>query len=545
MTFRTEESARAWAVVDARARELRAEGLPGTLEELRADALLDLVEGRATIDVDLHVMVRLDELTADEPARSGGSTPLDAQVPVDGTVPTALTDNEPSEGDATPVLHAKTPIPPVRVPCAADDGLTTEQIEDEISVLEAWLADLVSGPAAATDPPSEPSASPWWWRGGPVEDGDLVEVTGLGYPGPVHVSRSWLLDVASDFDVPGCLQRARTSLGMEIGTAPGAATSAEVDRGIGIAISTPAGDAGMTRRERRAQYLARRRERRRRRAAGEVVDPVVVACDPVTGALVDVFDELGWGAYRPSPQLEAFVKARDGHCRFPGCTVHASFCDLDHVRPWQEPEPGRPQTGPTTSINLICLCRRHHRVKQTAGWHVRLEPDGTVIWTDPRGRKRTTLPVDHLSAGLDGARSVEVAPDLAAAASEASIERRERERRRLVDQWETTHPFSPEQLETEQMLREVQPFHAMNRYSEPLPGTRPDGTPRTFDFLVRADLDKRLNDPWGWGPPPRRPPRTDPDDASGPPASNAGPTPGGQPQPSRRRWGDDYGDPPF
>lgn len=44
----------------------------------------------------------------------------------------------------------------------------------------------------------------------------------------------------------------------------------------------------------------------------------------------------------------------------------------------------------------MCLCRRHHRIKQRDGWTVKLRPDGTATWTDPTGLQRTTWPVDHL-----------------------------------------------------------------------------------------------------------------------------------------------------
>lgn len=94
--------------------------------------------------------------------------------------------------------------------------------------------------------------------------------------------------------------------------------------------------------------------------------------------------DVSSSGYRPSDRVVAAVRARDGHCRFPGCHVAARFCDVDHVRPW----PG----GPTSIANLVLLCRRHHRVKQRPGWTVRLDPDGTLTWTDPTGRVRTTTP---------------------------------------------------------------------------------------------------------------------------------------------------------
>uniref|UniRef100_UPI002624E375 HNH endonuclease signature motif containing protein n=1 Tax=uncultured Phycicoccus sp. TaxID=661422 RepID=UPI002624E375 len=113
----------------------------------------------------------------------------------------------------------------------------------------------------------------------------------------------------------------------------------------------------------------------------------VVPCHPGTGALTDLGDALATTAYRPGAALTALVRARDRHCRFPGCHVAARFCDLDHVTPWP--------TGPTTATNLATLCRRHHRTKQRPGWRATLHPDATMTWTDPTGRHRTTHPTDH------------------------------------------------------------------------------------------------------------------------------------------------------
>ncbi|WP_299442829.1 HNH endonuclease signature motif containing protein [uncultured Phycicoccus sp.] len=119
-------------------------------------------------------------------------------------------------------------------------------------------------------------------------------------------------------------------------------------------------------------------------------DPVAapVACSPRTGARLDASDALTTGAYRPGDALAALVRARDGRCRFPGCSVAARFCDLDHVRPWP--------AGPTAAANLVTLCRRHHRIKQAPGWRLRLHPDATATWADPDGRVRTTAPLDAL-----------------------------------------------------------------------------------------------------------------------------------------------------
>jgi hypothetical protein len=134
-------------------------------------------------------------------------------------------------------------------------------------------------------------------------------------------------------------------------------------------------------------------------------NPTIAPCDPSTGARLDPHDDLATDAYRPSDALAALVRARDGRCRFPGCSVAARFCDLDHVRPWP--------TGPTTAANLLTLCRRHHRIKQRPGWSVRLHADGTTTWTDPMGRHRTTAPLDALATLVLSGAAVTAPPPAA------------------------------------------------------------------------------------------------------------------------------------
>ena len=88
--------------------------------------------------------------------------------------------------------------------------------------------------------------------------------------------------------------------------------------------------------------------------------------------------------YRPGKALAAAVRARDGHCRFPGCSVPATRCHLDHVTPFP--------AGETTEANLQALCPAHHGFKHHAGWAVTMTPDGDCTWTAPTGRTHTTEP---------------------------------------------------------------------------------------------------------------------------------------------------------
>lgn len=92
--------------------------------------------------------------------------------------------------------------------------------------------------------------------------------------------------------------------------------------------------------------------------------------------------------YIPSRALADFVRCRDMTCRFPGCAVPASACDLDHTIPHP--------SGPTCASNLKALCRRHHLLKTfwsgTPGWCEQQHPDGTVDWTTPDGATYRTTP---------------------------------------------------------------------------------------------------------------------------------------------------------
>jgi 5-methylcytosine-specific restriction endonuclease McrA len=80
--------------------------------------------------------------------------------------------------------------------------------------------------------------------------------------------------------------------------------------------------------------------------------------------------------------MRELVVQRDGHCVFPGCTLDARACDLDHIAPYRPPGDGGPP-GQTCPENLAALCRRHHRLKTFASWTYRRLPDGDYEWTDP------------------------------------------------------------------------------------------------------------------------------------------------------------------
>ena len=91
----------------------------------------------------------------------------------------------------------------------------------------------------------------------------------------------------------------------------------------------------------------------------------------------------GTRGYVPSASLARLVRAREPHCRFPGCRQLAVRCDLDHAVPWP--------TGATNAENLGPLCRRHHNLKTHTPWalapsaHPDSRPSTGWRWRTPAG----------------------------------------------------------------------------------------------------------------------------------------------------------------
>ena len=79
-------------------------------------------------------------------------------------------------------------------------------------------------------------------------------------------------------------------------------------------------------------------------------------------------------SYTPTEAMRTFCAARDGTCIFPGCTVPAERCQLDHRIPFD-------RGGPTTPGNLYSLCAHHHNVKtDRRAMYVPDPATGEVVW---------------------------------------------------------------------------------------------------------------------------------------------------------------------
>lgn len=104
-----------------------------------------------------------------------------------------------------------------------------------------------------------------------------------------------------------------------------------------------------------------------------------ILTDPVTGAVLHV------DTYQRTAAMDRYLRARDQHCRFPGCRMPAIRCEVDHTIDYA-------LGGCTACRNLAHLCQRHHSMKQFTAWRVRQLADGILEWTSPLGRTYTEHP---------------------------------------------------------------------------------------------------------------------------------------------------------
>jgi hypothetical protein len=92
--------------------------------------------------------------------------------------------------------------------------------------------------------------------------------------------------------------------------------------------------------------------------------------------------------YQPSRTLRHLIQIRNPTCTGPGCRRPATRCDLDHVTPYD-------QGGKTCECNLHPACRHDHHTKQVPGWTLTTPSPGTLTWTTPGHRTHTTTPAQY------------------------------------------------------------------------------------------------------------------------------------------------------
>lgn len=89
--------------------------------------------------------------------------------------------------------------------------------------------------------------------------------------------------------------------------------------------------------------------------------------------------------YTPTAPMCRYLRARDQHCRFPGCRRPVHQCEIDHNHDYALG--GRTEIG-----NLAHFCLAHHTLKHPSipvehRWTARQLPDQSVVWTSPNDRE--------------------------------------------------------------------------------------------------------------------------------------------------------------
>ena len=360
------ESAKAWAAIDGLAHEyVRAEG-NRTIDQARADAILDLLLGSATVTTTVELVV-----------------PTCVDAAPDATEPVRPAGPGASPGSCGKADEPGSPTPPDAGRASAEEshrdiGLEQALGDDGLGqAFDRGASGREEGASAACEQP-RPKADA---VEGSAQDAMLDVVSGP--PIGTHFAIGSELFGERHPDLDGLPEASAVK---RLVMLQNEATARERDESARRLLESHGIRLGRWRppefgvRDARVGWLLTRT------LLDILTDPDVVLRITRADALTGVTVARDPHSYRPNSALARRIRDRDRTCRFPGCGVAARRCDLDHVIPF----PG----GTTAEENLICLCRTHHGFKHHAGWAVLLESDGTCSWTSPTGRTYVTRPAD-------------------------------------------------------------------------------------------------------------------------------------------------------
>jgi len=113
---------------------------------------------------------------------------------------------------------------------------------------------------------------------------------------------------------------------------------------------------------------------------------LVIAVHPIASGECDHrFQAAG---HDPGVLLRHLSQIRHARCTAPTCRRPAATCDFEHNVPYEA-------GGRTCLCNGGPKCRRDHRLKQDPRWEADQHPDGTFTWTTPSGRQYQTEPTRY------------------------------------------------------------------------------------------------------------------------------------------------------
>jgi hypothetical protein len=339
--------------ITALARQLKAAGVPGTMDTLRADAFLALLSG----------------------------TPVGSLLPGDPVIP------RPTHHPADPVVartthhptdSSGTADPPPGLRGTADPPPGLRGTVNLTMPLATWLG--------MSDAPGNASGH------GPL---DASESRDLARALASRAGNRWCLTFTDSRGRPvahGCARTGpaggrRQGENADPRSRAGPPDESATDARAGPGDETFTGDPP-THRSKPSEQPPRRSQAgsRSRSRSGSTGDRWTFTITLLPGNTCD----HAWQtpAYQPSPALRHLVEARYGSCVFPGCRRPAAQCDKDHTVPYD-------QSGKTCLCNLAPLCRHHHRCKQSEGWQLEQPEPGVLVWRTPAGRTYTTIPARY------------------------------------------------------------------------------------------------------------------------------------------------------
>ena len=344
--------------ITALARQLKAAGVPGTMDTLRAEAFLALLSGTP-----------VGSLLPGDPG-----VPRPTHHPADPVV--ARTTHHPiaSRGTGDPPLGLRgTADPPPGLRGIADPSPGLRGTVNLTMPLATWLG--------MSDAPGNASGY------GPL---DASESRDLARALAFRAGNRWCLTFTDSRGRPvahGCARTGpagdrRHGEGADPRSRAGPPDESATQARAGPGGETFAGDPP-THRSKPSDQPPRRSQAgsRSRSGSGRTGDRWTFTITLLPGNACD----HAWQtpAYQPSPALRHLVEARYGSCVFPGCRRPAAQCDKDHTVPYD-------QSGKTCLCNLAPLCRTHHQAKQARGWHLAQDQPGIMVWRLPSGRTYQT-----------------------------------------------------------------------------------------------------------------------------------------------------------
>jgi hypothetical protein len=116
-----------------------------------------------------------------------------------------------------------------------------------------------------------------------------------------------------------------------------------------------------------------------------------LACDSSVVAIVE--DEhgeplnVGRRTRSIPPALQRALRSRDKGCRFPGC-CNTRYVDAHHIHHWAN-------GGETKLLNLVTLCRFHHRSVHEGKVQILMLDDGAIRFQKPNGQSFSSVAPNH------------------------------------------------------------------------------------------------------------------------------------------------------